>query len=149
MLLTEAQARQAKHVGKKLNMSSVTLHTPVGIRQSWSIELPWPDRRLSPNARQHWAAAAKAKKAYRSACRALGKASGLDMAQNDAESVLVALVFCPPDRRARDLDNLLASMKSGLDGLADAMGIDDSKWRLMIEMGPHTPGGMVLVEVQA
>ena len=61
----------------------------------------------------------------------------------------VSLTFVPPDRRRRDLDNLLASMKSGLDGLADAMGIDDSHWKLAIEMSPETvKGGAVLVTVE-
>jgi crossover junction endodeoxyribonuclease RusA len=47
-------------------------------------------------------------------------------------SLAVTLRFVPPDRRARDIDNLVASMKSGLDGLADALGVDDYRW----EMGP-------------
>ena len=60
----------------------------------------------------------------------------------------VALIFVPPDRRARDLDNLLASMKSGLDGLADAIGVDDSRWRLRMEVAEDTiKGGLVLVDV--
>jgi crossover junction endodeoxyribonuclease RusA len=47
------------------------------------------------------------------------------------------------------LDNLLASMKAGLDGLADALGVDDSRWRLLIEMGEPVKGGCVCVKVGA
>jgi hypothetical protein len=40
-------------------------------------------------------------------------------------------------------------MKAGLDGVADAMGIDDSKWKLAIEMADDpVEGGRVLVEVE-
>jgi crossover junction endodeoxyribonuclease RusA len=59
----------------------------------------------------------------------------------------VQLTFYPPNRRARDADNCLAAMKSGLDGLADVLGVDDSKWRITFEMA-DTIGGMVKVEVK-
>jgi hypothetical protein len=36
--------------------------------------------------------------------------------------------FCPPTRRSYDRDNLSARMKSGLDGLCDALGFDDSRF---------------------
>ena len=36
--------------------------------------------------------------------------------------------FYPPDRRARDDDNMIASFKSGRDGIADALGIDDKRF---------------------
>ena len=35
-----------------------------------NVTLPWPPSALSPNARQHWSALARAKKAYRAACAA-------------------------------------------------------------------------------
>lgn len=118
------------------------------MQKTHELEMPWPSKQLSPNARQHWSAAAKAKKAFRTRCRVLAEAQALGMVKNASGDVLVALTFFPPDRRARDLDNLLASMKAGLDGLADAMGIDDSRWRLAIEKSDTTvPGGLVLVTV--
>ena len=118
------------------------------MQKTHQIELPWPSRQLSPNSRQHWSAAAKAKKAFRARCRVLAEGQALGLLKNASGAVLVALTFFPPDRRARDLDNLLASMKAGLDGLADAMGIDDSRWRLSIQKSETTvPGGVVLVEI--
>jgi crossover junction endodeoxyribonuclease RusA len=61
----------------------------------------------------------------------------------------VRLQFFKPDKRARDWDNMLAAMKSGLDGLADAMGVDDSRWRLSFDVADETvPGGLVLVSVE-
>jgi hypothetical protein len=37
----------------------------------------------------------------------------------------LSLNFYPRDRRKRDDDNLIASFKSGRDGIADALGVDD------------------------
>jgi hypothetical protein len=39
-------------------------------------------------------------------------------------------------------------MKSGIDGLADVFGVDDSRWRISFEMADEV-GGMVRVKVQA
>lgn len=113
------------------------------------ITLPWPPSELSPNSRPpHWSVHARAKKRYRSACALTALSQGATKLQ--AEMLQVHLTFVPPDRRARDLDNLIASMKSGLDGLADVLGVDDSRWRLAAELiVDGTVGGLVRVEVAA
>lgn len=118
---------------------------------TFELELPWPPKQLSPNARNHWATTAKAKKAYRARCGAIARQAGVGVLQAGCERLEVHLRFFPPDRRLRDLDNLLASMKSGLDGLADALGVDDSRWRLGLEVDRDTvvPYGRVLVTVEA
>jgi crossover junction endodeoxyribonuclease RusA len=132
---------------QKSNEVAVTVLT--GGSVTYQFELPFPSKNLSPNARHHWSTAAKAKKAYRTRCRQLGNAAGLESAPKAFKAVLIHLTFVPPDKRRRDLDNLLASMKAGLDGVADAMGIDDSKWKLAIEMADDpVEGGRVLVEVE-
>jgi len=38
------------------------------------------------------------------------------------------LDFYPPDRRHRDDDGLLSSLKAARDGIADALGIDDNRF---------------------
>lgn len=112
------------------------------------VELPWPPRALSPNARGHWAATAKVKKTFRAKCAHLGRQAGLQQAAGAGQGVRVHLSFFPPDKRGRDWDNLLASMKAGLDGLADAMGVDDRHWRLSFDVSDDTtPGGQVLATV--
>ncbi len=108
------------------------------------VILPWPPATLSPNARQHWSALARAKKAYRHACATQAQVQGIR--RIEAGKLHVSLVFVPPNRRAHDLDNLLARMKSGLDGLADVMGVDDKHWSLSIAKADEI-GGMVRVEV--
>ena len=45
------------------------------------------------------------------------------------------LMFFPPDKRKRDLDNMLARMKSGLDGFFDALEIDDARVRAYSWLG--------------
>lgn len=108
------------------------------------ITLPWPPTALSPNARGHWVATAKAKKAYRAACAWQAVAQGVT--KLDAQSLHLTLTFYPPTRRTYDLDNALARMKSGLDGLADVLKVDDSKWSLTIKKSEQV-GGYVQVEV--
>ncbi|WP_205690329.1 endonuclease [Comamonas serinivorans] len=106
--------------------------------------LPWPPKELSPNARSHWAVLARAKKAYRAACATQARAQGVR--RQEAARLHLSLVFYPPSRRAFDLDNALARMKSGLDGLADVLGVDDRHWSLSIA-GADQVGGYVKVEV--
>lgn len=108
------------------------------------ITLPWPPTALSPNARNHWATASKAKKAYRADCAWQATAQGAS--KLDAKSLHLTLTFYPPTRRAYDLDNALARMKAGLDGLADVLGVDDSLWSLTIAKSDQV-GGYVQVEV--
>lgn len=109
-----------------------------------NLILPWPPSGLSPNARSHWAATAKLKKQYRSDCAWQAKAQGAT--KIDATALHLKITFYPPTKRHFDLDNLLARMKSGLDGLADVLGVDDSKWSLTIQKA-DTVGGMVRVEI--
>ncbi len=90
------------------------------------IILSWPDKRLSPNARGHWAAKAKAASNYRREGYISAKASG---AVIDWDGKIHAFIdFYPPDKRRRDDDNLIASFKSARDGIAEALGVDDKRF---------------------
>ena len=113
------------------------------------VILPWPPRALSPNSRTHWRKLARVKAEYRRSCWALTReAAGADYARPLSGMVDVSLEFVPPDRRARDLDNCIAAMKSGLDGLADALHLDDRRFRLRVQMAePGSVGGFVRVAV--
>lgn len=111
-----------------------------------SFVLPWPPSNLSPNARLHWGARQRLVRQYRQVCWSTALQQGAKPIE--ADRVAVHLVFVPPNRRARDWDNLIASMKSGLDGLADAISVDDSRWRLSFEVAEGEIGGMVRVRVE-
>jgi Holliday junction resolvase RusA-like endonuclease len=83
---------------------------------SIQISVPLPSKELSPNARVHWRVKAKATKSARQHSGTLGLAHGRPM----WKSANVRCVFTFGDKRPRDKDNLLASMKAYFDGLADA-----------------------------
>lgn len=115
-----------------------------------AIDLPWPNRALSPNSRIHWrpkAAIAKTSRQYAIWCaREAGiRANDPDIPQH----LKVTAIFMPPDNRRRDLDNMLASMKPALDGIAQAIGIDDSKWQIAIRKEAPVKGGAVRIELEA
>lgn len=111
-----------------------------------AVELPWPDKILSPNARTHWARKAKAVKAARVAAFYLVRA--VAKSTLDASGAHVRMTFCPPDNRRRDRDNLIASMKAATDGISDAIGIDDSKFQSTYAIGEPIKGGLVRVEIE-
>lgn len=92
------------------------------------VALPWPPSILSPNARAHWAAKNRAVKLYREDCAWLTKAAGLRVDWDGF--VHVWITFCPPDRRHRDDDNCIGAFKHGRDGMAQALGIDDKRFRI-------------------
>ena len=60
----------------------------------------------------------------------------------------VGLTFHAPTQRAYDLDNALARCKAGLDGLADVLGVDDSRWQYTIARGAPVKGGAVRVVIE-
>lgn len=116
--------------------------------KSFVLELPWPSSKLSPNAREHWSTTARHKRAFRARCRAIGESVGIGALQGSENVVAVHLTFFPPDKARRDWDNMLAAMKAGLDGLADAMGVDDHRWRVSFDVSDPVKGGVVLVQVR-
>lgn len=116
-----------------------------------TLELPWPNSKLSPNSRTHW----RAKARYQQWAHLFGYAAanewlGKHRAPNGGPRgpLPVKLVFCPPDKRPRDLDNLGASCKWALDGVARALQVDDKQFRpLTLDWGEPRKGGCVKVEI--
>lgn len=90
------------------------------------VSLPWPPKDLSPNARVHWLKKSKSAKAYRKACWALCKEAKITAPKDGP--IHLWIDFYPPDRRKRDDDNMIANFKSGRDGIADALGVDDNRF---------------------
>lgn len=97
----------------------------------FELKLSWPDRALSPNARPFWAVKARAAKnarreAHFETIKALGSFASLSRPRRvKVKEVFLHYTFIPPDRRGRDDDNLIASMKPYRDGIAEALGVDD------------------------
>ena len=96
------------------------------MRMNDCVFLPWPPKELSPNSALHWAKKAKKKKEYRQACWALTLEAKLE-ATGD-QKIPMEITFYPPDKRHRDADNMVAAIKSGLDGVADALKVNDRQF---------------------
>ena len=113
------------------------------------VVLGWPPSELSPNARLHWARLAKAKKEYLAICNSVSKEQ-LKKYKYDSlpERLVLEMTFIPPDRRSYDRDNLVARMKAGIDGLADALRIDDKRFNTVIStMDQDYLGGFVRIRI--
>lgn len=110
------------------------------------VTLPWPPAELSPNWRGHWAKKARAASRYRMACGWACKAAGLRAP--DSLMIALHLEFVQPDRRRRDDDNLVAATKAGRDGIADALGIDDNRFRLQPPVVSSEIGGFIRVRLE-
>lgn len=108
------------------------------------VTLPWPPKILSPNARPHHMAKARAVKEYRGVCRIFARQ--IRPIFTNAE-IGMTITFNPPNNRRRDRDNLIAAMKSGMDGVAEAWGVDDSRFVPTYRMGPPVKHGQVVIEV--
>lgn len=109
------------------------------------ITLPFPDARLSPNARVHYHAKARVTKAAREAAKVLAWAThgvrDLRAAYAGTQPILVTVTVYPPDKRDRDQDNIIASLKASFDGLADALAVNDSRFRPQYHFAdPAKPG---------
>lgn len=92
------------------------------------LVLPWPDRKLHPNARVHWAVKATATKRARNTACLLALEAGWKALPLPEGRLHLWMDFYPPDKRRRDDDGLLAAMKAARDGIADALGIDDRRF---------------------
>lgn len=93
--------------------------------KSYTITLPLPPKELSPNARVHWAAKARAVKGYREyawaeAKRLIGRDAAPKWKNATAQATFHFLTFA-----RRDKDNFQAMLKPAFDGIRDAGIIDD------------------------
>lgn len=94
--------------------------------------LPWPDRALHPNVKVHWSVKAKAAKAARQLGFVVAREAGWRDMQLPNGPLHVWIDGYACDRRRRDADGLLSSLKPALDGIADSLGINDHRFI------PHT-----------
>lgn len=108
----------------KLNDSPII--SPMG---AITVKLPFPDARLNPNSSKgrHWAATSDLRKKARTMARLLTMVE-MDPAVVFIGNIPLTVTFVSPDRRHRDRDNLLAASKPMLDGVADALGVDDRRF---------------------
>lgn len=112
-----------------------------------TVVLPWPDAKLNPNARVHWRASAPLKASYKDDCYWLTKHAAMDWEPLICD-IPLSITFVQPDMRKRDVDNMLASIKSAIDGFALALGVNDRQFRpLTVDWKRGKKPGSVIVEV--
>jgi crossover junction endodeoxyribonuclease RusA len=88
----------------------------------YELRLPWTTPPLSANQRLHWRAqAARVAKVRGFVREAVAWSTYTDHPWPiDADHVDVTLTYYPRDRRRRDADNLVPTLKACADGLVDA-----------------------------
>jgi len=114
------------------------------------VELAWPNKVLSPNARPHFMVLSNAKKAAKEEANwATRIGRGHRKIEHDGVSdIILRQIAHPPDKRDRDRDNLDHALKAARDGIAMALGINDKHFRPTgIEWGEVVRGGKVVIEV--
>jgi crossover junction endodeoxyribonuclease RusA len=97
------------------------------------LVLPWPNRRLSPNARLHYMHKARVVREAREfagweTLKQLPDAVRQSIAHGE-DAIAVKIAFYPPDKRHRDDDNMLAMFKSYRDGIADGLKVNDRRFK--------------------
>ena len=97
-----------------------------------TVDVPWPSRMLSPNGRANPFALARVKRLAKSfAATATREAiAGRAVAYPVGVRLRYDIVTRPKCRRNRDDDNTVAMLKASLDGIAQALGVDDSQFQL-------------------
>jgi crossover junction endodeoxyribonuclease RusA len=112
------------------------------------LTLPWPAKELSPNARAyHFARARAAKKARKDAWLVMLEA--LKGSKPDWQRVAIHWEFRPKTKNRPDDDNAESSAKAYRDGIADALGIDDTNFTTTRSIGEPVKGGAVIVTVRS
>lgn len=105
----------------------------------------WPPHELSPNARCHWSRKAK----HVQAARAYARMATPPTKITQQGKIKTYVWFHPPDKRDRDLDNLLASVKGLIDGVCDKLGINDRLLRpITTDILEPVKGGKVVIELE-
>lgn len=112
------------------------------------IELSWPAKELGPNARAHFMTKYRyAKAAKIEAGWATKLVRPFDWGADGPFDIHICAY--PPVQRNRDTDNLIASLKSHLDGIAEALGVNDSQFNApTVEWADITRLGKVVVTIE-
>ena len=117
-----------------------------------TVHLPFPDPRLNPNRckGKHWASTVALRKSAREAAMLLTRQASRGVTFPMGHEVSLKVIFVQPDKRLRDRDNLMASFKNSIDGIADALGINDVQFNPVIVCREYgAKPGSVRIEIGA
>lgn len=114
------------------------------------LEFPFPASQLLPNAarRLHW----RVRAAHAQPARLIGRVETLNAlcgrAFAGSDEIEIEITYHPPTRRKYDSDGILSALKPTLDGIADALEIDDYCFNpIRLTRGNVQRGGKVFVEI--
>ena len=108
----------------------------------YEVKLPWYSQELSPNSRKHWAVVSRAKRQHKELANIYTRNANVNI-DKDTSRVLLDITFCPPSKRRMDLDNCLAGCKAYIDGIAEAIHVDDSKFHINMRMSNEIYDGTI------
>jgi len=114
------------------------------------IVLPWPPASLSGHANGHWRTKAAITRKYRKwACDAASLSLWLDGPRfSEVGDILVKIKFTPPNNRS-DRTNYPNRIKPYLDGIADALGVNDKRFLPSYEFCEAKAPGSVTITLEA
>lgn len=106
------------------------------------IVLPFPPASLSGHAKGHWRSKSTPTAKYREWAK-LATLAARPSVPADGD-IPIHIRFVPPDRRG-DRTNFANRLKAGLDGVADALGVNDARFLPSYEFAaPEKPGRVEL-----
>lgn len=109
-----------------------------------TIILPWPPAALSGHAKGHWRAKAAVTGHHRKWAIIATHAAGEIAVPYDGD-IPISITFVPPNRRG-DRTNFANRLKPAIDGIADALGVNDSRFLPSYHYAePEKPGRVEVV----
>ena len=114
------------------------------------VKLPYPHKDLMPNRSngKHWAQTKALKADAKLTAYLLTKSALAKQSVNIGETVALSITFVRSDKRRIDMDGLLSAAKHLLDGVAQALNIDDYMFNpIKIKRGYDPAGSFMLVEI--
>ena len=111
------------------------------------IILPFPGKALWPNGRPHWSTKHRAFQKHKQWAYAATLAKLPRCFTWNGERIKLTYRITPKTAHAIDEDNCVAAMKAYQDGIALALGVDDSAFAVpVIEFAaPKKPGGVEVI----
>ena len=113
-----------------------------------TLSLPWPAPALWQNRPTHFMARSRAVKKHKHWAHNAAQAAGLK-GKADPHARLV-FAFHPDPKSRADLQNMPATAKAYIDGIAECMGVDDRHFRCAFpeQWGERRKGGEVIITVE-
>lgn len=112
-----------------------------------AIRLPFPAPALWPNKRAHWAVKARETKKHREWAFLATKEARVPTPTGRVD---VTLIIHPKTAHGIDADNAVSANKAHLDGIAQALGVNDSTFNSpAVRFSEVVKGGAVVIEIEA